>query len=49
VAGITLTTPNLRYTRQRSRELIRMVVEAAEALSFKLGYQPEIRYSSEAE
>jgi DNA-binding IclR family transcriptional regulator len=49
VAGITLTTPNLRYTRQRSRELIRMVVEAAEALSYKLGYQPEIRYSSEAE
>jgi IclR family KDG regulon transcriptional repressor len=39
VAGISITTPTARCSPKRRKELIRMVVAAAQKLSEKLGYQ----------
>ncbi len=46
IAGITITSPETRYSSQRRQELIVLVVEAAQKLSAKLGYQPDSRQSA---
>jgi len=42
IAGVTITTPAARYSPERREELILTVVTAAEKLSMRLGYQPDI-------
>jgi DNA-binding IclR family transcriptional regulator len=37
VAGITITTPESRYSPQRRQELIEMVTHAASRVSARLG------------
>ena len=39
VAGISITTPTARCSPERRKELIRIVLAAAQKLSEKLGYQ----------
>jgi DNA-binding IclR family transcriptional regulator len=48
IAGITITTPGSRYSSERSKELIALVVEAGQKLSEKLGYITEIKGITEA-
>jgi DNA-binding IclR family transcriptional regulator len=38
VAGVTVTTPAVRYTPQRRQELITMVVQAASRISGQMGW-----------
>lgn len=38
VAGVTITTPDSRYSQERKSELIRLVIEASDRLSKKMGY-----------
>ncbi|MBL7065649.1 MAG: IclR family transcriptional regulator [Anaerolineae bacterium] len=38
VAGVTVTTPESRYSPQRCQELIKMVVDAANRISARLGW-----------
>ncbi len=38
VAGISLTTPETRYSPGRRKELIGLVIQAGRKLSEKLGY-----------
>lgn len=46
VAGITITTPETRYSSRRRRELTRLVVDAAGRLSERLGYTPETTHAA---
>ena len=41
VAGLSICTPSARYSPERRKDLIRLVMAAARALSGKLGYQPQ--------
>ncbi len=41
VAGISLTTPNIRHTPQREQENTRLVIEAAARLSAAMGFRGE--------
>lgn len=40
VAGITITVPESRYSLERRKQLIELVVGAAQRISANLGYQP---------
>ncbi len=48
VAGLSICTPSARYSNERRKELIRLVIAAAKKLSAKLGHQSDERgkYSS---
>jgi DNA-binding IclR family transcriptional regulator len=41
VAGLSITTPSARYSAERRKELIRLVMAAARKLSAQLGHQPQ--------
>ena len=43
IAGITITTPGARYSMERKKELIDLVVKAGQKLSEKLGYIAEVK------
>jgi DNA-binding IclR family transcriptional regulator len=47
IAGISITTPETRYSSARRQELIALVVSAAQRLSEKLGYQAVLQRATD--
>ena len=48
IAGVSITTPTARYADERRANLIHLVVEAAETLSRKIGYQKTLNSGSQS-
>lgn len=46
VAGITVTTPDVRYNPERREQLIELVVDAAQRISASLGYLPTVAWQA---
>ena len=46
VAGITVTTPGVRYSPERREQLIELVVDAAQQISAGLGYLPTLEWQA---
>jgi len=44
VAGITVTTPDVRYSPEQREQLIELVVDAAQRISANLGYLPHLHH-----
>ncbi len=47
IAGISITTPETRYSLERRKELIALVIEAGRKLSEKLGYDGRLHHRSD--